>query len=470
MDINNVIEPQEWEEIDESLFERQAIENIDYKYIFGLPLSDHVEKVAKASSCSKEYILMNLLILSSAIIGNKKTVAIWPGWTEPVHLWGILVGSPSCRKTASMALFYRGLEPLMKRRQEEYEIKKTIYLDRVKSIKNDEENKEIIKEKIESLRKPILRQIIVNDATIESICKAIDEKRPECICLFRDEFTGFIKGLEKYNNSDKSFFTEGYCGHSYTINRVKNEEPKYISKLSISILGGIQPDKLLPLLKDADDGFISRFLFVSSNPQNLEVLDAKSFYLDEELFKKIFNELDMQLESTIVLSIEAFETFKEWCANHDLKKRYVSGLLESSYGKFHGQLIRLACVLEHILRAVGGLEPPTEISNDTLRKAIYLIEYYFKPTAAKIFCECVDFGKDIQPIRKFIKYLIDNNLSHFNWREITRGPFKELRCKKDIIISKLINANIIRESSSMRGRGQPKSDYLVNPKVNELKL
>jgi hypothetical protein len=86
---NNVIEPQEFGEIDESLFERQVVEKIDYISIFGDKLADHIERAAKGSSCSREYILMNFLILSSAIIGNKKKTFVWPGWTEPSHLWGL---------------------------------------------------------------------------------------------------------------------------------------------------------------------------------------------------------------------------------------------------------------------------------------------------------------------------------------------------------------------------------------------
>jgi hypothetical protein len=465
-EFDNVIEPEEFGEIDESLFERQAVESINYEHIFGHSLADHIEKVAKASSCSKEYILMNLLVLSSAVIGNKKKVRVWPGWEEPTHLWGALVGSPSCRKTASMTPFYKALEPLKERRRQEYEAQNAAYLDRIKAIRKDEENKEISKEKIEALRRPILRQIIVNDATVEAICRVIDEKKPECVCLFRDEFTGILKGLEKYNKGDKSFFIEGYCGNSYTVNRVKNDKPISISKLSISLLGGIQPDKLRPILKDADDGFISRFLFVYSDPQNI-IFPESDFCLDEKLFADLFNKLDTQSELTLKLSPEALETFKEWAKDHDSEKRYASGLLESSYGKFHGQLVRLACVLEHILN--DG--PPTEISNDTFKKAIDLIEYYFKPMAKKIFCECGEFKKDTPSIRKFVKYLIDKDLNVLNWRKIvTRGPFKELGSKKDLIVGRLIEANVIKEAPLSGVRGQPKSDYLINPKIKELKI
>jgi putative DNA primase/helicase len=289
-----------------------------------------------------------------------------------------------------MSLFYKALEPLTKRRREEYENQKAVYLDRIKSIRQDAENKEIAKEKIEALRKPILRQIIVNDTTVEAVCKVIDEKKPECVCLWRDEFTGFIKGLERYNKSDKTLFLEGYNGNPYTINRVKNDEPKQIPKLSISLLGGIQPDKLRPILKSGDDGFVSRFVFVFSEPQPLE---RQKFSIDEELFKNLFDRLDALLESTITLSSEALETLDEWIKENDAEKRYASGLIESSYGKFHGQLIRIACVLEHIFWAAKESEssPPTEISNDALESSIDLIEDYFKPMAKKIFCDGLHF-------------------------------------------------------------------------------
>lgn len=347
----NIIAPNnQWGEIDLSFLEREnEVKSIDYVDIFGQQIADYIDQASKASSCSREYIMLYLLVISSSIIGNKRKTKVREGWEEPIHIWGALVGNPSCRKSAAMTPFYKALTPLMHRRKEDYNHRKEVYLNRVKSIKEDKEKKSICSELIAGLNKPTLKQIILNDTTTEALCNAIEPDKPECICLFRDELVGFLKNLEKYNKNDKTLFLEGYNSNSYTINRVGKEEPIQIAKLSISLLGGIQPEKFAPILKSDDDGFISRFLFAHSDPTKIKVI-GDDFYFDNSLLQQIFNKLDADLKDTevLILSNESKQLFQKWLDKHFKDQDCASGLLGSSYGKMHGQIIRIACILEHL--------------------------------------------------------------------------------------------------------------------------
>jgi hypothetical protein len=84
-------------------------------------LFEYIEKSAEVSLRCKEYVIVTLLVIASAIIGNKRYVRIHDCWSEPVHLRGAIVGAPGCKKTASMGMFYDALKPLEEKRLTQYD-------------------------------------------------------------------------------------------------------------------------------------------------------------------------------------------------------------------------------------------------------------------------------------------------------------------------------------------------------------
>jgi len=404
-------------------------------------------------------------VMSSVVIGNKRTIYVRNGWTdEPVHLWGALVGAPSAKKTVSVKITKKALRRLVETRKMQYLNQKSIYRSALQRFNQsggtDEEPK-----------KPIMRQLIINDSTVEAIHRVIDPENPECVCVFRDELTGLMGALSKYNNGDRSFFLEGYNGAPYNINRVKYDEPILISKLSLSILGTIQPQKLKSLLREADDGFISRLLFAFPDPIFSEEPD---FEIDEGKIRIIFEKLD-QISSkhqSISLDEKAKEIFNQWHRENEIvTQKCVDELLQSSYGKMGGQSVRLACSLEHIFWALSDKkEPPRSISKDTMLKAIVLIEDYFKPMAEKVFCDCLHSRADnVQ--RSFLRYLKDQKLEKFNVRELKHRNVFPKNIDENEFLTNLIELNVIRKDiSGFPPKGRPLKNYVVNPKLMEMKL
>ncbi len=66
--------------------------------------------------------------------------------------------------------------------------------------------------------------------------------------------------------SDRPFWIEAYGGRRYTVERM-GRDPVNIDRLSIGVVGGIQPDKLKSLLmKTDDDGLLARFTPVWPEP------------------------------------------------------------------------------------------------------------------------------------------------------------------------------------------------------------
>ncbi len=113
---------------------------------------------------------------------------------------------------------------------------------------------------------PILERITIGDTTIEAAAVILVGNRRGVI-LWRDEASAWLGNLEKYGAGDRAFWLEGYGGRGYTVDRRKLAEPLFITQMVISVLGGIQPDRLSELVLDAPaDGLGARMLYVWPNP------------------------------------------------------------------------------------------------------------------------------------------------------------------------------------------------------------
>lgn len=71
---------------------------------FGTPMKDHIEIVAKAKNAPPEFVLMGLLVSTSAVMGPAANVQPFPGYQEPVNLFALCVGPSGSGKTQSLNL------------------------------------------------------------------------------------------------------------------------------------------------------------------------------------------------------------------------------------------------------------------------------------------------------------------------------------------------------------------------------
>ncbi len=94
-------------------------------------------------------------------------------------------------------------------------------------------------------------------------------ENPRGLLLSRDELSGWLRTLDKPGREgDREFFLEAWNGTgSFTTDRI-GRGTIHIPALTLSVLGGIQPGKLRPLITDAldggvgDDGLLQRLQLV----------------------------------------------------------------------------------------------------------------------------------------------------------------------------------------------------------------
>lgn len=109
---------------------------------------------------------------------------------------------------------------------------------------------------------PARRLLKTNETSIQSMT-VLQNQNPRGLLVFRDELTGLLVKLDREDGADeRAYFLEGWNGNgSYTdfkIGRGLTEAPN----VCISLLGGIQPDKLRQYLYQAiqgnNDGLMQR--------------------------------------------------------------------------------------------------------------------------------------------------------------------------------------------------------------------
>lgn len=351
-------------------------------------LASIIHLLAEAKGASPDYVFAGVLSGAASLIGNAYTVQSFSGWREPVALWTCLVGGPSAGKTPALnpiVSILKSLEdsalPVFKERlaqwQEGAEVAAIFEKNWKAEVKAAIKIGEPRPDKPDAATpppEPFRPRRMLSDVTQEKAAQLLSQT-PKGLCLFRDELAGLIEGCGKYgNDSDRQFFLEAWNGNPFTVDRVNRSEPLRIDRLLLSIVGGIQPDRLNSLFLNVDnDGLASRFLFVwpesmppvrpnvdyDLNPlkRAFERLDGLDLHEREEGFEPAVIRLAEDANSTHQAGREwLYQNFKD-----------APGLFGSFTGKIPGMAMRLAAVLDLLDWAIEGQYLlPSLISTDTI--------------------------------------------------------------------------------------------------------
>lgn len=326
---------QGWEEpgpLDEGLL---PVRKFNAKLLLPDGLRAWVADEAERMPCPIEYVAAAALVSLGAAVGAR--CALKPkaldDWAVVPNLWGAIVGNPSAKKSPAMAA---GLAPLnalaaaaeedCKEREKEYEAKETEFAAtkgalekqvkdaasaKVKAAKDSglkvyeptEDNS--VEQATKSLQdylkqaplEPKARRFKSNDSTVEKLGELLADN-PQGLLVVRDELIGLLAAWERDGREgDRQFFLESWNGNqSFNTDRIKRGSI-YIENLCLSLFGGIQPDKFLGYLEQAqnslgNDGMIQRFqLLVYPDPVEWEYVDRAPNEEARSRAREIFHKL-----------------------------------------------------------------------------------------------------------------------------------------------------------------------------------
>jgi len=353
-------------------------------------LQDIVLKYQDVLNFIPDYSVGSILFATSVAIGSNVNIKVKEHYTTKANLWFVLVGSSGLNKTAPLHEFIRPLLDIDKMEYQTYKQKIKDY-----KIKLEEQKRKKKGEPYEYIEKPVYKQMLVSDTTIEALVNVL-EHNPLGVGLYSDELKNWFGNFNRYNRGDdEGNYLSLYNNIPTTINR-KTDEPKNITNAFLSVCGTIQPAILERLASDKKDqsGFTGRFCFLYPENAQAKPLPNNTFdkdYLEEwnEMLQEIIKEYRTDNAITYTLSNEANEMFIKW--NIDKTNRINATdneTIKMIYSKSELWLIRLSLILE-VLNRVFYEHPKTSdynnmlISAKSMSGAIELTEYFIN-TSIKV--------------------------------------------------------------------------------------
>ncbi|MBM1171267.1 DUF3987 domain-containing protein [Microvirga arabica] len=445
---------------------------------------------AEARCVPVDYVAAGLLGGAAALIGNARQVLASPEWKEPTVLWLSAVGDPSAGKGPALDPCTEMLRTL---EQEAIEATRQERLDHEELVQKARAAKEHWQQQVKTAvqrdepppprpsdalePEPIsMPRVLVGDTTPEALAVLL-KVNPKGLLLHRDELAGWFGSFGRYSasgNGEREFWIEAYGGRPYTIDRKNSPEPVIIPRLSVSVLGGIQPEKLALITGGFNDGFAARYLWfwperVTSfrlQRQCVGNSDQLTALRSLQLLPMSRTEEGLLEPNFVPLAEAAATLFESYTA--ELKARDVYGPMQGTLGKAPGHVLRLALTREYLAWSqASGLRPePEEISKEAMEDAIYLVEHYFLLMAQRVFGEAAIPEQDRLGM-ELARWIGQERPQRFNARTTRRKINRGLREPKAMKIAceALTEANWIRplEKPGGPGMGRPPTEFVVNP-------
>lgn len=406
----------------------------------GPRLAQWVEASAEAKGSPADYVFAGLLSVTSATIGNARWASPWEGWAEPPLIWTMCIGIPSAGKSPALDAVLQPLREaerpmrddarkaleLWNKRAELAKVQEQVWKEAVKAATKQDETPPDKPPACDIGPRPHVPRLVVNDGTIERLGEIL-AAQPRGTLQMRDELAGWLEGMQRYSGgSDRPFWLEAYGGRGFTVERI-GREPLTIDRLSIGVMGGIQPDRLKTLLfKADDDGLLARFLPIWPAPVPVRRPQVKA---DAEVIETVLARL-LSLELVkdeaggnrpwIVPFHEGakglLDAFRQQCREWEGD---AEGLMLSFIGKLPGLAVRLALVLALLDWAAEGNDLPAAIMGNHVERAVQLLTSYCLPMARRAFADAT-IPKADRAARRLVQIIRAQGWWNFTSRDVLR--------------------------------------------------
>jgi hypothetical protein len=227
-------------------------------------IASYVEARAIETGACMSAIAMSVLTTISSAITHEAKVYLKPGKNFPAgpRLWTAIIGPPSSKKSPAIE---GSIKPLIKEQKAIQAMQMAAWRQR-----KEEDPKN-------APARPELTKYVDYDMTPEAVVDILSYQERGML-LVADELSGFLTSFDRYGAgkgaaAGRAVWLQAYNGGYYAASRVSRVVAP-VNNLSVSILGGIQMDRLRELGSLTSDGLLQRFLPVlMSKP----ALDSNSF-------------------------------------------------------------------------------------------------------------------------------------------------------------------------------------------------
>jgi len=318
---------------------------------------------AESRGIPPDFIASPLLGFVGAAIGNRVVLEVKRGWIEYPSLWVGCVGGPGTGKSPGADYARSGsLDAIQQRLWKEYQTAR----EAAEAATNNNGH---------AKKLPRAGSIFTTDATLEAIAAMLEHG---CgLAVYRDELAAWTSSFDQYRKGgDRQTWLSLWSASPLRVDR-KLSAPVYVPTPVVSVVGGVQPDRLTDLRGGiADDGFIDRLLLSRPTATPIGWTDDEDDPDAIAAVSAIFESLHKRWNLdpiTTRLSPRAGSLFRQFVNDNAATLATATGLAAGWSAKAPRHLARLALVL-HCLAVPDDLEH--NISEATLDQALALTEYY----------------------------------------------------------------------------------------------
>jgi hypothetical protein len=456
-------------------------------------LRDYVLDVSDRQQAPPDFAAVAGLCGVAALAGND--VRIRPkandDWEVTPNLWGAVIGRPSAMKSPAMRAALGPVYALQEHARTDWETaKKEREIDAAlhgigakdaakeaaKAMKagDRERARNLLAEHMNgSDDEAACPRLIVNDATVEKLGELLNENK-HGLLLVRDELAGFLARLDAEDaQSERAFYLEAFNGDgAFTYDRI-GRGTIHIERATVSIIGGIQPSRVAPLVRGAvtgsnDDGLLQRFQLAvwPDDLRNWTWTDRRPNARARLAYEAAFQAVEIyarNLEAPAVFqfSAEAQDLFRQWMIElqTEARGRKLPSVYESHLLKMPKTVAGLALLFELI---EGGRESVGAIATG---RALDWADY-LKSHASRLYAGGAIMAENGA---RLISERRDQLPERFTARDVQRKAWAGLYDRDAVAdaLDLLVSANHVRSNAVASGEagGRPSTVYEWNPKL-----
>ena len=390
------------------------------------------------------------------------------GWHEAARLWVALVGLPSTMKSPIMSTVASPLRAIDAEMAQKNQRAMAAY-------------NRLSKEEKQEREPPEQTRLAMQDTTIEAAQEILKDS-PDGVFLYQDELSGWFGSMEKYSSArgaakDRAFWLQSWNGGLYAVNRI-GRGSLLIPNLSVSILGGIQPDIIRKFAEDShDDGLLQRLIPIMLRPAVVGRDEKPSRSVGE--YKSLIGRLHHigspimgggLLEGGTVLHFDDGAL----AIREGLEKRHlelaqcesINRKLAAHIGKYNGIFARL-CVVWHCVEHAGGNIPAT-VTEATARRVKGFLHGFLLPHALAFYAGTLGLSDDHDRLAAVAGHILAHKLERVTNRDVQRGDRsmrKLTRRETEAIFEQLDALGWITRIPGRRPSDPP--HWIVNPVVHQ---
>ncbi|MCH8467499.1 MAG: DUF3987 domain-containing protein [Roseinatronobacter sp.] len=369
------------------------------------------------------------LVTCAAAIPDKVQIKVkrHDDWKESARLWAALVGLPSTKKSPIISAATGPLCRLDVEMMRAWQKRLADYYAKPKEERTGPP--------------PPQTRLRIEDTTVEA-AQTVLEGSPWGVMLLQDELSGFFGAMDKYGNgkgaqADRAFWLRSFNGGQFALNRV-TRGAAIIENLSVSMLGGIQPEPLRKVAGDTvDDGLLQRLMPIMlrsakmGKDEPMPPVNDRYRSLIEKLHK-------IQPPGFVGMGVLEFDEGAQRI-RRDLEARHlelqsletINRKLASHIGKYDGLFARL-CVVWHCVEyvqndllcdepAFDGAGLPATVTEATAQRVAAFLHRFILRHATAFYSGVLGLSDDHDGLTAIAGYILAHKIERITNRDVQRS-------------------------------------------------